>query len=366
MQSRLPCRGNISDSWPYPTTKFLRAHLCLLFFMKWIGSFSKKETSLCRLRSYPHPALSPQGARVVRFFASLRMTMTGGGAERDPGGAEDGTPESAGLRRGSRLSTSGWLGGRTRSIGNGCPGDAATGPLPLSSLPIFKTSYHVIVHHAGRLHVRVTDRRADELEAALLQVLGQGVGLRRGRPDGFSSHPIAVAHCPVAREAPDVPIETAVLLLHVEKPPRVGDGRFDFQAITDDTRVSHQACNVSLAESRHFPHIEVLECLPEIVALAQDGNPAQPRLKALQGQHLKDLPIVMDRHAPLLVVILAVQRVLPAPPAPGLTGNTFHEHESIGLSGPSSISTQPSNLVPIPLTFTHQCDSGSCSTSTQQ
>src|SRR2546428_10337185 len=78
--------------------------------MKWIGSFSKKETSLCRLRSYPHPALSPQGARVVRFFASLRMTMTGGGAERDPGGAEDGTPESSGLRRGSRLSTSGWLG----------------------------------------------------------------------------------------------------------------------------------------------------------------------------------------------------------------------------------------------------------------
>src|SRR2546426_12377539 len=120
MQSRLPCRGNISDSWPYPTTKFLRAHLCLLFFMKWIGSFSKKETSLCRLRSYPHPALSPQGARVVRFFASLRMTMTGGGAERDPGGAEDGTPESSGLRRGSRLSTSGWLGDRTRAISIEC------------------------------------------------------------------------------------------------------------------------------------------------------------------------------------------------------------------------------------------------------
>ena len=174
----------------------------------------------------------------------------------------------------------------------------------------------MVVHHAGRLHVRVADRGADELEAALFQVFGQGVGLRRGRPDGFSSQSVGIAHCPVAREAPDVPIETAVLLLHVEKPPRVGDGRFDFQAITDDALVSHQARNVGLTESRHFPHIEVLERLPEIVALAQDGNPAQPRLKALQGQHLEDLPIVMDRHAPFPVMILAVQRILPAPPAP--------------------------------------------------
>jgi len=38
-----------------------------------------------------------------------------GGGERDPGGAEGGTPESSGPRPGSRASTSGWLGDRTRS-----------------------------------------------------------------------------------------------------------------------------------------------------------------------------------------------------------------------------------------------------------
>src|SRR2546426_1105678 len=204
-----------------------------------------------------------------------------------------------------------------------------TGPAPYSSFPVFKTSYHVIIHHPRSLHVRVADRGADELEAALLQVFGQGVGLRRGRPDGFSSQSIGIAHCPVSREAPDVPIETAVLLLHVEKPPRVSNGRFDFQAIANDARVSHQARDVGLAESRHFPHVEVFERLPEIVALAQDGNPAQPRLEALQCQQLEDLPIFMDRHAPLLVVILTVQRVLPAPPAPWLTGSAPHTgHDS--------------------------------------
>src|SRR2546425_11480118 len=191
-------------------------------------------------------------------------------------------------------------------------------PHHISSLSIFKTAYHVVVHHAGRLHMRVADRGADELEAALLQVLGQGVGLRRRRPHGFSSHPIGVAQRPVAREAPDVPVEAAKLFLDLQEASRVGDGRFDLQAIPDDTLISHQACNVRLAESRHFPSIEVLERLPEVVALAQDDNPAQPRLEALQGQHLEDLPIVMDRHAPFLVVILTVQRILSAPPAPRL------------------------------------------------
>src|SRR5712692_7970277 len=157
-----------------------------------------------------------------------------------------------------------------------------TGPAPSLSLPVFKTAYDVIIHHAGRLHVRIADRRADELETALLQILGQGVGFRRGRPDGLSSQSIGITQRPVAREAPDVPVETAVLLPDLQEAPGVGDGAFDLQTVADDTCVLHQACNIGLSESRHFPHIEVLECLPEVVALAQNDNPAQPRLKALQ------------------------------------------------------------------------------------
>src|SRR3989475_5132928 len=132
---------------------------------------------------------------------------------------------------------------------------------------------------------------------------------------------MGIAQCPVAHKAPDVPIEAAELLLDFQEAPRVGNGPFDFQAVANDTLVSHQPCNVGLAESRHFPNIEVLERPPEVIALAQYDNPAQPRLEALQGQHLEHLPIVMDRHAPFLVVILTVQWILPAPPAPGLTGN---------------------------------------------
>src|SRR5438445_12307602 len=105
--------------------------------------------------------------------------------------------------------------------------------------------------------------------------------------------------------------------------PRIVDGACNIQSGQDVTLVSHQPCKVRLDESLHFPRIEVLERLPEVVALAQDDNPAQPRLEALQGQHLEDLSIVMDRHAPFLVVILTVQRILPTPPAPRLTCHRF-------------------------------------------
>src|SRR5207244_10715884 len=95
-----------------------------------------------------------------------------------------------------------------------------------SSPSILKAAFHMIVHHAGRLHVRVADRGADELEATLLQVLGQGVRLQRRRPHGFSSHPIGVAQCPVAHKAPDVPVEAAELLLDFQEAPCVGNGAF--------------------------------------------------------------------------------------------------------------------------------------------
>jgi len=166
--------------------------------------------------------------------------------------------------------------------------------------------------------VRVADRRADELEAALLQILGQSVGFRRGRLHGFSGHTVGIAQGSIAREAPDVSIKAAELLLDFQEASGIGDGAVDLQAIPDDAGVFHQARNLRFSKSRHLARVEVLERLPEIVALAQDGNPTQPRLKALQDQHLEHLPVVMDRHAPFLVVILTVQPILPAPPAAGL------------------------------------------------
>src|SRR5439155_1260318 len=46
-------------------------------------------------------------------------------------------------------------------------------------LPVAETGREVVVHHAGRLHVRVADGRSDELEAARLEVFAHRIRLRR-------------------------------------------------------------------------------------------------------------------------------------------------------------------------------------------
>src|SRR5262245_5478874 len=94
----------------------------------------------------------------------------------------------------------------------------------------------VVVGHADRLHVGVHDRRADELEAALQQVLAQRVRLRRLRGDLASLEDDRLA----ADEAPDVGVEAAEFLLHGEKGQRVGFRRPDLEAIPDDAGIAHQ------------------------------------------------------------------------------------------------------------------------------
>src|SRR5207244_6813469 len=111
------------------------------------------------------------------------------------------------------------------------------------------------------------------------------------------------ARRPCAREARYVPIAAAALLLHLQKTPRIGHGACDLQPVADDARISQQASHISLSESCYLLRVEVFKRLLEVISLAQDRDPAQPRLKALENEHLEDLPILMDRHAPFLVMI---------------------------------------------------------------
>src|SRR5437899_12186400 len=44
-----------------------------------------------------------------------------------------------------------------------------------------ETAHEMVVDHAGRLHERIADRRADEPEAACFERLRQRIGFRRAR-----------------------------------------------------------------------------------------------------------------------------------------------------------------------------------------
>src|SRR6266568_3666826 len=59
----------------------------------------------------------------------------------------------------------------------------------LSQLGVTKTAYQMVVHHSGRLHESVADRRAHELEPAAQQFLAHRVGLRCPRRNLLVSGP---------------------------------------------------------------------------------------------------------------------------------------------------------------------------------
>ena len=59
--------------------------------------------------------------------------------------------------------------------------------MTIGNFALPKTIDDVVVDHPRGLHVRVADRRADELEAALLQVFAQLIRFSTGRPVIFQS-----------------------------------------------------------------------------------------------------------------------------------------------------------------------------------
>ena len=59
-----------------------------------------------------------------------------------------------------------------------------------------------------------------------------------------------------------------------------------------DRRVGEQPLDVAVAESRHPLGVEAGEGAPEGLALAEDGQPREAGLEALQAELLEQPPVV--------------------------------------------------------------------------
>ena len=74
-------------------------------------------------------------------------------------------------------------------------------------------------------------------------------------------------------------------------------------------------CDLRLVVARDDVGIELIEDLAVALALAQDRVPAQAGLRALQDEELEDGAVVVQRDAPLLVVVAHGQLVARPPTA---------------------------------------------------
>src|SRR5690242_1009176 len=175
-----------------------------------------------------------------------------------------------------------------------------------ASLPIAEARRDVVVHDADGLQVRVADRRAHEAEAALLEILAERVGQRGARRDLLERGP-RVVHGFAVDETPQVAVERAEFLLHREERARVRDRRVDLEPVADDAGIREQLPRTRRVEARDLLGIESGEHLAVVLALVQHGLPAESGLRALEHEHLEQMPVLVLGHAPLAIVVLEVQ-----------------------------------------------------------
>jgi hypothetical protein len=155
----------------------------------------------------------------------------------------------------------------------------------------------VVVHHARRLHEGVADRGSHELESAAQQLLAH----RFARGDRLAV--ARAAHRLAADEAPDELVERSEFPLHLEEGARVADDRLDLRAIAHDAFVLQERPLLRRRVARDLLRVEAIERAPVAFALAQDREPAQSGLRALEIEHLEELAVVVLGPAPLFVVV---------------------------------------------------------------
>jgi len=71
-----------------------------------------------------------------------------------------------------------------------------------------------------------------------------------------------------------------------------------------DGGIAEQVRHVARAHAGDAIDIEACECLAKSLALAQDGDPGEARLKAFETQFLEEARVVGDRESPLAVVVV--------------------------------------------------------------
>ena len=132
---------------------------------------------------------------------------------------------------------------------------------------------------------------------------------------------------PSVDEIPQEARESAALL-DDEPGARAGNRRLDLGAVAHDAGVEHQRLDLRLVEAGDHRRIEAREGLTEVLALAQDGDPGQPRLEAVENEFFEQRPVVEFRHAPFRVVVRDIEGIGAGPPAAGLMVGM--EDQSVG------------------------------------
>src|SRR5450631_2988061 len=184
-----------------------------------------------------------------------------------------------------------------------------------------KAGHQMVIDHAGGLHEGIDDGRADKFESARRQFLGYlGRQWRRCRHAGGGLEVVDLR--PAVDEIPQEFREAGAVFHDLEIALRARDRTLDLGAVADDAGVVHQRVKLFRVVARDLFRDEIVEGTAKVVALAQNRDPRQPGLKAVEDELFVQRAVIIFRHAPLGVVIGHVKRIFAGPRTP---------HQAIGM-----------------------------------
>ena len=109
---------------------------------------------------------------------------------------------------------------------------------------------------------------------------------------------------------PEIGIETAMRLPHGKNGVGISAGAVNLQPVADDSRIVAEGLQLVIRHGGDTVKIEIMEDRSVAGPFLQHHFPAEARLRAFQGQHLEQMPVIMHRHTPFGVMVMR-QRILP-------------------------------------------------------
>ena len=255
-----------------------------------------------RDRSWPPPVATPT--------TSTAGTFPGAGRDR-PHGRRRCWPTSSAARRWTVRRRSAGRGYPARPRPLGSAGRRSRGASQPSALGQRKQSTVWSLTMPDRLHERVADRRADEAEAAPLQIRDSSPATRRSRRGSSPSprHRFRIGRA--AGERPEMRRERGA-----GAPARASAARALSIVASILARLRTMPVSASRRSTSSRPEAPRRDRRPS-PRMRRDTRRAcggscsrrGPACAPSRREHLEDMPLVARRHAPLLVVVAEHQRV---------------------------------------------------------
>jgi hypothetical protein len=170
------------------------------------------------------------------------------------------------------------------------------------------TINYVVIHQATGLHEGIDNGGANKTEAALFHILRNLLGQRR-----HGRHILHAAQFILQWFAIHKIPKICGKIRHGQIGLRIADAALSSggceQCLYHSSMPFLPVCNAP------FFRVEVIEGLAKCLALAQNCDPREPRLKTIKLQFFKQRPGIIFRHAPFHVVIGHINRISAAPRA---------------------------------------------------